>query len=130
MFGARWGTRPRVNLDARPGSRGGFAGVTGEAGRAHVLNARDGVRRQQFETRFQHQFFHEGIAHLHCAALLVGGFLRQILRSKRRSGETIPACGGTDVKDRVPNSFGRAARDLTVAEDAEAKGVHQRIALV
>ena len=37
---------------------------------------------------------------------------------------------GPDVKDRVAHALGRAARDLLVAQNAEAKGVDQRIALV
>ena len=120
----------QFNLDARARARGGLAGRAGQTRRAHVLNARDRAGGQQFETGFADEFFHERIAHLHRAALLLGGFLGQILRRKRRARQTIAAGGRADVKHRIADAFGRAARNLFVAQHAEAKGVHQRIAFV
>src|SRR5207247_8793078 len=37
---------------------------------------------------------------------------------------------GSDVKHGVADPFGRAARDLFVAQDAQAERVHQRIAFI
>ena len=68
--GARCGTLVQFDLDAGAGARGGLAGRTGQARRAHVLNAGHGVGGQQFQARFANQLFHERIAHLHRAALL------------------------------------------------------------
>ena len=78
----------------------------------------------------QHELFHERIADLHRAALLLGGFLGQILRGKGRARETVATGGRADVEDRIADALGRAARDLLVAQHAEAEGVHERIALV
>ena len=120
----------QLDLDAGAGARGGFAGRAGQARRAHVLNPGDRAGGEQFEARFAHEFFHERIAHLHRAALLLGGFLGQILRRERRARQTVAARGRADVKHRVANAFGRAARDLFVTQHAEAEGVHERIAFV
>ena len=120
----------QFDFDAGAGARGGFAGGTGQARRAHVLNAGDGAGGEQFEARFAHEFFHERIADLHRAALLLGGFLGQILRRKRRARQAVATGRRADVKHRIADAFGRAARDLFVAQHAEAERVHQRIAFV
>ena len=90
----------------------------------------DGAGGEQFEARFAHELFHERIAHLHRAALLLGGFLGQILRGERRARKTVATRGRADVENRIADALGRAARDLFVAQHAEAEGVHERIALV
>ena len=77
-----------------------------------------------------HELFHEGIAHLHRPALLLGGFIRQILRGKGRAREAVPTRGRADVKHRIANALGRAARDLVMAQHAEAEGIDEGIALV
>ncbi len=61
---------------------------------------------------------------------LVGGFLGQIPRGKGGAGQAVAAGGRADVEDRIAHALGRAAGDLLVAQDAEAKDVDQRIALV
>ena len=99
-------------------------------GRAHVLDAGDGAGGEQFQARFAHELLHERIADLHRAALLLRRFLGQILRGKRRPGQTIATRGRADVEHRIANALGRAARDLFVAQHAQAKRVHQRIAFV
>src|SRR5208283_5630348 len=118
------------DLNARARARGGFAGRTGQARRAHVLNARDRAGGEQLEAGFANQFLHKRIAHLHRATLLLGGFLGQILRRERRARETVAARGRADVKHRIADAPGRAARDLFVAQHAETEGVHERIAFV
>ena len=85
---------------------------------------------EQFEARFAHEFFHERIADLHRAALLLGGFLGQILRRKRRAREPVATRGRADVKHGIAHALGRAARDLFMAQHAEAERVHERIALI
>ena len=120
----------QFDLDARAGAGGRFAGRTGQARRAHVLDAGDRAGGEQFEARFAHELFHERIAHLHRAALLLGGFLGQILRRKRRARQTVATGGRADVEHGIADALGRAARDLFVAQHAEAEGVHERIALV
>ncbi len=120
----------QFDLDARARARGRFASGTGQTRRAHVLNARDRAGGEQFQARFANQFFHERIADLHRAALLLGGFLGQILRGKRRARQAVATRRRADVKNRIAHALGRAARDLFVAQHAEAKRVHERIAFV
>ena len=118
------------DLDARAGARRHFAGGTCQTRRAHVLHAGDCAGGEQFETRFAHKFFHERIADLHRTALSLGGFLGQILRRKRRARETVAPRRRADVKHGITHALGRAARDLFVAQHAEAERVHERIALI
>ena len=120
----------KVDLDAGAGARRRFAGGTGQTGRAHVLNAGHRPRREQFKTGFQHQLLHERVAHLHGPALLLGRRFGQILRGKRRAGQAVPARRGTHIEHRVADAAGFAARDLLVAQRAQTKRIHQRIAVV
>ena len=62
--------------------------------------------------------------------MLLGGFIGQILRGKGCARETITAGGGADVEDGIAHALGRAARDLVVAQHAEAESVDQRITFV
>src|SRR5665213_3583240 len=118
------------DLDSRARARRRFTSGTRQTRRAHVLNSRDATRRQKFEARFANQFFHERIADLHRAALLLGGFLGQIFRRKRRARETVATCRRADVENWIADSLRRAARDLFVPQNAEAKRVHEWIAFV
>ena len=85
---------------------------------------------EQFQARFAHEFFHERIADLHRAALLLGGFLGQILGRKRRARQAVATRRRADIKDGIAHALGRAARNLFMAQHAETKRVHQRIAFV
>src|SRR5665213_2180138 len=118
------------DLDSRARARRRFTSGTRQTRRAHVLNSRDATRRQKFEARFANQFFHERIADLHRAALLLGGFLGQIFRRKRRARETVATRCRTDIENWIADSLRRAARDLFVPQNAEAKRVHEWIAFV
>ena len=120
----------QLDLDAGAGAGRGLAGRAGQAGGAHVLDARHGAGGQQLQAGFAHQLFHERIAHLHRAALLVGRFLGQILRGERRPGQAVAPGGRAHVKDRVADALGGAAGDLFVPEDAQAKDINQRVAFV
>ena len=124
------GNFAQINLDARARPRRRFAGGTGQSRGAHVLNARDGAGGEQFEAGLQHEFFHEWIADLHRAALVFGRCFGQILRGKRRAGQPIASRRRSDVEHGIANSFGGAARDLVVAQHAQAKRVHQRVCFV
>src|SRR6185436_572808 len=119
-----------IDFDAGVGAGGGFASGASKTGGAHVLDACDGAGGKQFEAGFHNQFFHEWIADLNGAALLLGGFFGQILRGKSGAGEAIAAGSGTDVEDWIADALGGAAGDLFVAQHAEAEGIDQRIALI
>ena len=86
---------------------------------------------EQFEAGFAHKFFHERIADLDRAALLLGGFLGQIFGGERRAREAVASRGRADVENGVAHALGRAAaRVLFMPEHAETEGIHQRIAFV
>ena len=120
----------QVNLNAGAAPRGGFAGGTSEAGGAHVLNTRHGSGGQQLEAGFHAKLFHEGIAHLHGAALLFGRFLGEILRGKGRAREAVAAGGRAHVIHGIAHAGSRPTRNLIMAQHPHRKGVDQRIALV
>ena len=104
----------QVDLDAGPAASRCFAGRAGKAGRAHVLYARDRAGGEQLEARLHAEFLHERIAHLHRSALLLGRFLGQVLRRKRRTGQAVPPRRRADVKHRIADSLGRAPGNLTM----------------
>ena len=116
-----------IDLDAGAAAAGGFAGRTGQTRRAHVLNAGDRIGGEQFEARFEQQFFLERIADLHRRPIFAR-FLGQIARGERRARQTVAPRLRADVKDRIANAAGRAARELLVPQNAKAKNVHERIA--
>ena len=118
-----------IDFDSGAAAARRFAGRAGQTGCAHVLNAGDGIVREQFEARFQQQLFLERIADLHGRSIFAR-FLGQFPRSECRAGQTVAARFGADVKDRVADAAGGAAGDLLVSQDAEAKNIHQRIAFV
>ena len=120
----------QINLDARARAGGRLARGTGQSRRAHVLNACDRARGQQFEAGFQHHIFHERVADLHRSPLLPGGFPGQILGRERRARQSIAPGGRSDVKDGIADALCGAARDLLVTQHTQAKGVDQRIAFV
>src|SRR2546428_6270991 len=59
-----------------------------------------------------------------------GGFLGQILRRERGARQAVATRRRADIENRIAHALGRAARDLIVAQNAEAEGVHKRVALV
>jgi hypothetical protein len=105
------------------------AGRARQARRAHVLDARDRVGGEQFETGLEQKFFAKRIADLHGGAILLR-FLGEITRRESRAREAIATRLRTHVEDRVADTARRAASDLLVPQPAEAEDVHERIAVV
>ena len=112
-----------VDLDAGAAAAGRLARRACQAGRSHVLDTGDGVGGEQFEAGFEEQFFAEGIADLYRRAVFLR-FFSQVARSEGRACEAVAARLRSYVKDWVANTLGRAARNLLVLEDAEAKDIH------
>ena len=86
-------------------------------------------RPHHFETGFEQKFFHERIAHLHRRPVGLR-FLGEFPARKRRAREAILAGGAADVNDRIADAFSFAAFNLVVTNNAEAKRVDERIAIV
>ena len=64
------GHERHVDLDADAAARPHLAGRRGQPGRAHVLDADQGVGLHHLEAGFQEKFLHERVAHLHGRTLL------------------------------------------------------------
>jgi len=120
----------QLDLDARAGARGRLAGGAGQARRAHVLHAGHAPGRQELEAGLADELLHEGIAHLHGPALLLGRLLGEVLRGEGRAGQAVTARRRPDVEHRVADPAGRTAGDLVVAQHAEGEGIDQGVALV
>ena len=119
-----------VDLDARAAAAGRLAGGAGEAGRAHVLHADDGLGMlEEFEARLEQQLLDEGITHLHGGPVGLR-VLGQIARGEGGAGEAVAAGAVADVEDGIARAGGCAAPDLARAQGAEAEDVHQRVAVV
>ena len=116
-----------IDFHARSAAARGFAGRAGQSRRAHVLNAGDGIRREQFEAGLQEQLFFERIAHLHGWPIFAR-FFRQLARSKSGAGQTIASRFRADVKDRIADAARGAACELFVPQDAKTKNIYERIA--
>ena len=119
MPGSRCGTRFEVDLDAAAAAAGGLAGRAGQARRAHVLDARDGVGGEQFEAGFEQELFLERIAHLHGGPVLLR-FLGQIARGERRARQAVAARFRADVEHRVADA--PAPRRARSARGAARRG--------
>ena len=91
------------------------------------MNSGDSIASEQFQTRFEQQFFLERVAYLHGRAIFTR-LLCQFTRCEGRTRKTIATRLGADVKNRIAAAFCCAARDLFVAQYAEAKHVYQGIA--
>ena len=76
----------QIDFHAGAAAARGLASRAGESGRAHVLNAGDGIGREQFEAGFEQQFFFEWIADLDCRAIFAR-FFGQLARGERRAGK-------------------------------------------
>ena len=116
-----------VDLDARAAARAHLAGRAGEAGRAHVLDADEGVGLHHLEARLEEKLLHERIADLHGRALL-GGLVVELGRRHRRAMDAVAAGLGADVVHGVPDSGRSPLDDLVSPRNPQAEDVHQRIA--
>ena len=119
-----------IDFDAGAGACRGFTGGTGQARRAHVLNAGDGSGGEQLEASLANEFFHEGVAHLNSASLLAGRFFGKIHRSKSGARQTVPASSWTNIKNWIANASRLTPDNLLVPQNTEAKSIDQRIAVV
>ena len=68
------GNAVELDFDAHAAAAAHLAGGAGETRGAHVLNAHDGAGLHGFQAGFEQQLLHEGIAHLHVGAFLLGLF--------------------------------------------------------
>ena len=123
------GHQLNVDLDTRAATTGSLAGGAGESGRTHVLDAGDGIRGKQLEAGLEEQLLTEGITHLDSRTISFG-FLGELAGGKGGTSQTITAGLGTDIENGVPHTLGSTAGDLLVTEDAQAEGVHQRVATI
>ena len=128
---AGFALRNEVELDveAHAAARAHLAGGTGQAGRAHVLNADDGAGLHGFKAGFQQQLLHEGIAHLHVGTLGLGALV-ELFAGHGRAVDAVAAGLCADVDDRVARAGGLAVKDFVLADQAQGEGVHQRVAAV
>ena len=78
-----------IDLHAGTAAAGGLAGRTGQPGRAHVLDAGDRIRGEQFEARFEEQLLLEWIAHLHRGPILAS--IPPSVRARRRPRPPSPS---------------------------------------
>ena len=121
-----FGNLGQIDLDAGAAAARCFTSGAGQSRRAHVLNAGDGIGREQFQTGFEQQLLLERIADLHGRAIFAR-FFRQFAGSERGAGQTVAARFSADVKDRIADAAGRAARELLVPQDAKTKNIYERI---
>ena len=124
---ALWHFR-QINFDSAASAARGLTGRAGQTGCAHVLDARNCIASDQFKARFQQQFFEEGVADLD-GGTIFARLLGQFARCKSCACETVTACLGAYVKHRIATALCGAARQLFMAQHAEAENVYQRIAL-
>ncbi len=120
----------QINFHAAAAAAGRFAGGTGKPGGAHVLDAdHQPVMAHDFEAGFEQEFFHERVADLDRGPVRVR-FFGKLARGERGPGQAVATGGAADVDDRVADAGRGAALDLVVAEDTEAEGVDQRVAVI
>ena len=107
---------------------GGLDGRTREARGAKILKAKLCVGAlQNFQAGLQQQLFHEGVAHLHDAA--VGGF--GIVDGGEGCAVDAVAAGiGADQDQLVAGAAGGGAGELRMLDESHAHGVDQWVATV
>ena len=118
-----------IDFNACAATAGGFAGRAGEAGGAHVLDACDAAAGEEFEARFEEEFFAEGVADLHGGAVFFG-FLGELARGEGGAGEAVTAGFGSDIENGIAHALGGSAGDLLMLEDAEAEDIDEGISRV
>ena len=95
-----------LNLNAQAAARGHLARCAGESRRAHILNRHDRAGLHRFQARFEQQFFHERVAHLHVGPLLLRLF-GEFGGSQQRRAVNAVAPG---LRAHVNHRIARAAR--------------------
>ena len=121
--------RVEIELDAIARPVCHFDRRRGQAGRAHVLDARQAIGRKDFQASFEEQFLHEGVAHLNGRELAVGFFAKL---GARHGGamNSVSTCLGADVDDRVADAFRDAEEEVFGLGNAHRKRVDQDVPVV
>ena len=109
-----------LDLEADAAARAHLAGGAGEAGGAHVLNADDRAGLHRFEAGLEQQLLHEGIAHLHVGALLLGAF-GELLAGHGGAVDAVAAGLGADVDHRIADAGGLGVEDLVACGPGRAR---------
>ena len=104
---------------------------TGQAGRPHILDGDDGIRRHQLQAGLDQQFFGERIADLHGRALLLAESAANSVRGHGGAMDAVAAGLGADIDS--PDC--RCRRRLTGRSrswrcDADRHRVDQRVAVI
>ena len=100
-----------LDLDADFAAAAHLAGGAGEAGGAHVLNADDGAGLHGFEAGFEQELLHEGIAHLHVGALLLG-FLGEFGAGHGGAVDAVAAGARADIDHGIADAGGLGVEDV------------------
>jgi hypothetical protein len=114
-------------VEAEFAARAHLAGGAGEAGRAHVLNAEHRAG-PWLRGRLRAEAFHEGVAHLDVGALLFGAFGELLAEAMVAPWMPSRPVFSADVDDGVADAGGLGVEDLVATDQAERKGIHQRVA--
>src|SRR5262249_42758256 len=113
-------------IDAGAGSRSHFAARAGQAGGSHILNADDEAFLHGLEAGLEQQFLHKRVADLNVRPLGAGIF-SETSGSHGSAVNTVAPGFRADVDHRIADAGRAAIKDLVFFEDAECKGVHQRV---
>ena len=119
--------QPHIHARAALGAH--FAGGTGDAGSAHVLDAHHSSGGNQLHGRFEDKLFPEGIAHLH-AGQVVGCVFADILGCESRSVDAVFAGCRTEDIHRIARPVGCGAYGFAHFHQAYAHRVDEDIGFV
>src|ERR1035437_5948047 len=119
----------KFDFDADFAAAAHLAGGAGQTGGAHILNTDDGAGLHGFEAGFEEKFLHEGIAHLHVGALLLGLF-GELGRGHGGAVNAVAAGARADVDHGVADARRLGVEHVFLAADAEGEDVDQRVAVI
>ena len=119
----------KIDFDPATSSTAHLAGGAGQSGRAHVLDAQDGSGPHGLQTGLEQQLLEKRVADLDVGSFLFRLFV-ELGRGHRGSVDTVATCFRSNINHRVSDSRGRAVENLIFREDAERKGIDQRVAAV
>src|SRR5580658_3699133 len=117
------------DFDADAAAAAHFAGGTGEAGSAHILNPDDRTRLHGLEAGFEQEFFEERVTDLHIRALGFRGFAEFLARHGRAVDAVAPGlCANVDYRISLASRL--RVKNFVLSHQAQRKGVDQRITRV
>ena len=116
-----------VYADARPALARALDGRGGQPGGAQVLQADETTGPGQFHARLDQHFFEEGVAHLHGGAQLAV-VLEAPRGETRRAVNAVASRVGPDQHEEIARRARGGAEELVRRNDADAHGVHERVA--